>query len=40
MDATIYRNVADIHLKSMAYLTVTIIYRFLKMYKHSNHAAN
>ena len=27
MDATIYRNVADIHLKSMAYLTVTIIYR-------------
>ena len=39
MDATIYRNVVDIHLKSMAYLTVTI-YRCLKMYKHSNYAAN
>ena len=26
MDDTIYSNVADIHLKSIAYLTVTIIY--------------
>ena len=40
MDDTIYSNVADIHLKSIAYLTVTIIYRRLKIYKHSNHAAN
>ena len=40
MDATIYGNAADIQQHSMTYLTVTILYRCLIMYKHSNHAVN
>ena len=38
MDVAIYANVVDIQLKSMAYLTVTILYRCLNMHKFSNHA--
>ena len=38
MDVTIYGNVVDIQRQSMAYLTVTILYRYLNMYKLSNHA--
>ena len=40
MDATIYGNVVDIQLHSMAYLTVIILYLCLIMYKDSNHAVN
>ena len=40
MDVTIYGNVVDIQLQFMVYLTITILYRCLIMYKHSNHAAN
>ena len=38
MDATIYGNVVDIQLQSMAYLTVTILYRCLIMCKLNNHS--
>ena len=37
MDATIYVNVIDIQLQSMAYLTVIILHRCSIMYKLSNH---
>ena len=38
MDVAIYGNVVDIQLQSMIYLTVTILYRYLIIYKLSNHA--
>ena len=38
MNVAIYGNVVDIQLQSMVYLTVTILYRCLNMYKLSNHA--
>ena len=38
MDVAIYGNFVDIQLQFMAYLTVTILYRCLNMYKLSNHA--